>query len=626
MGDHKQSKDGASVANSPEDNVDSPQGVQAIDILKPENIYELAAGNSALRLMASEEHPELPLVTFAKHKENPRLWDMQLEKYKVSAIDREKLLPMLGTTYGVCIEQEQIMRISMVDSVFSMKDANMLRKAIARKNPLVLAEAKEKWFKQGKEEGKSDGYLNYCWTEAFMLSAGYGFSQHHSISYSTIAIQEMNLAYRYPTLFWNTARLLVESDSTENLELTFLEDEEDEEATAQKNSVNYFKLASAIGSTRRQGIAIEKPNINKSGFVFTPSVEENKIYFGLSGIAGVGAPLVEEILQKRPFNSPQEVLEKTSLNRLQVANLVKAGCFDEVEPNREQLLDSYCRSIADTKKNLNMRNMPLLVKLNVFPEKYKPLVDLWKIKTFLSKYCKHGDFYIPQADMWQHIENYDIEPLVDEESGAAYFTKKDFDKYTTAKLEPIKQYIKDNKEKLLSVVNLAAEEEMVGKYFQTLEAGELHALSYYYTQSIFQTPLYANFAVKTHSKIDFTHLNEEPIIEWQNDEGAKKFELTRIAVSVVGRDRQKCIVGCIDHNNNFFLAKINKNTFKKFDKQITTETGREKSWFSKGSQLLLTGYRNGDLFQVKSYKGSTAPIAKIKESSNTLILEYERED
>lgn len=431
----------------------------------------------------------------------------------------------------------------------------------------------------------------------------------------------MNLAYHYPSILWNTSRLLVESDSTENLELNFIEDEETE---VEKSSVNYFKLASAIGAVRKQGVQIEKPNINKSGFVFKPVIEENKIYFGLSGIAGIGAQYVDELMEKRPFSSPEDVLDRTSLNRLQVINLIKAGCFEEIENiSRQELVKRFCAYVADTKTNLNMQNMGMLTRLGLFPQSLSFEVNLWKIKEFLNKHCKFGTFYVPQEDMWQYIEQYDIEPLLSED-GEPYFEKAKFDAFVTKTLLPVKKYIADNKEILLQQVNSIAIQEMLDKYWQTEEEGELKALSFYYGQSVLKTEPYASFIQTLYAQRTFESLNEEPIIEWQNEEGAKKFELTRIAVSAIGRDRQKCIIGCLDSEGNFFQAKVNKNTFKKYDKQITDEGGKHPSWFSKGSHLILTGYRNGDIFTVKSYKNSAPSITKIEDYNGEIIALTDR--
>lgn len=156
---------------------DSPQGVQTIDLLQPQNIWEFAAGNSAMRLMASDEHPELPLVTFARHKTAPTLWISMMDKYNLTQQEREYLKPHLTNTYGVCIEQEQIMKISLEGGLFDMKLANKLRKSIAKKQASTLAEVKKEWYSLGEQKGFSKNYLDYCWYECFMLSAGYGLNE-----------------------------------------------------------------------------------------------------------------------------------------------------------------------------------------------------------------------------------------------------------------------------------------------------------------------------------------------------------------------------------------------------------------------------------------------------------------
>ena len=434
----------------------------------------------------------------------------------------------------------------------------------------------------------------------------------------------MNLCRFYPPILWNTARLLVESDSTENMEYTFTDGGNDEDAEVEKSSVNYFKLASAIGTVRRHGVSIEKPNINKSGFVFKPIIEENKIYFGLAGIAGIGAPLVQELMEKRPFNSPQEVLDSTSLNRLQVINLIKAGCFDELYIDRLQLLEEFCGYVADTKTELNMRNIALLVRLGILPNQFEQHITLWKLKEFMNKHCKFGDIYVPQESMWQYLGNYDLEPSLSED-GEPFFMKSEFDAFVTKYLVPVKNYIKDNKAQLLHLVNQAATQEIKDKYYQPIEEGELHALSFYYSQSALLTEPFNSLLDKLRVQ-RFYNLPEDPVIEWQNDDGAKKFALSRIAVSCVGRDRNKRIVGALDLDNNFIQVKINRNTFVKFDKQITTELGREMSWFGKSSHLVLTGYRDGDMFTVKSYKNSTPAIAKILRNEDGAYLIYDREE
>ena len=87
-----------------------------------------------MRLMATDEHPELPLKTFARQKENIQIWYNQLHRYMLNQEEKELLEKYLNNSYGLCIDQETIMRMSMDENIsgFSVAQANKLRKAIAK--------------------------------------------------------------------------------------------------------------------------------------------------------------------------------------------------------------------------------------------------------------------------------------------------------------------------------------------------------------------------------------------------------------------------------------------------------------------------------------------------------------
>ncbi len=270
---------------------DSPQGVQAVDLIRPTSLGELAAGNSAMRLMANEFHPELPLITYSKQKYNLKLWYNDLHRYGLQEDEIQILEKYLLPSYGVCIEQEIAMLLSMDSKIsnFTMTEANKLRKTIAKKKLQDIEKLKELFYEKGTAIGTRQQMLDYVWNEAFAIQLGYSFSLLHSTVYSVIAVQQLNLNYYYPPIFWATARLMVESDAidfvTEDLELLSDEDDDIEERDEKDNkSVNYFKMSSALGKLRSFGIDIQPPDINRSSFTFSPSVDENKIYFGLKGM------------------------------------------------------------------------------------------------------------------------------------------------------------------------------------------------------------------------------------------------------------------------------------------------------------------------------------------------------
>ena len=120
-------------------------------------------------------------------------------------------------------------------SNFSIPEANKLRKAIGKKSEKVMLESKKEFFEKGKATGTSDTLLNYVWNVQIKRQLGYSFSKNHTMPYSLIALQQMNLAFHYPSVYWNTACLSVNSGSA---------DEEQEK----QQTTDYGKIASAIGN------------------------------------------------------------------------------------------------------------------------------------------------------------------------------------------------------------------------------------------------------------------------------------------------------------------------------------------------------------------------------------------
>jgi DNA polymerase-3 subunit alpha len=134
---------------------------------------------------------------------------------------------------------------------------------------------------------------------------GYSFSIIHALAYSFIGMQTLYLATNFNPIYWNTAYLIVNSGS--------LEDEEEE--VDKQESTSYTKLAKAIGQIRSAGIKVSLADINKSFFGFLPDVENNQILFGMKGMLNVGDDLVETIIEKRPYISPRDFLNKVQPNK-----------------------------------------------------------------------------------------------------------------------------------------------------------------------------------------------------------------------------------------------------------------------------------------------------------------------
>ena len=119
-----------------------------------------------------------------------------------------------------------------------------------KKKPKLIEEAKQKFYEEGKKLGTREEMLDYVWQVQIKRQLGYSFSLNHTMPYSCICVQGMNLAYHYPIIFWNCACLSINSGGgDEDLE---------------NKSTEYGRIATAIGNIQKAGQKIVLPNINKA--------------------------------------------------------------------------------------------------------------------------------------------------------------------------------------------------------------------------------------------------------------------------------------------------------------------------------------------------------------------------
>src|SRR5699024_5196099 len=232
----------------------------------------------------------MPVDRYVMHKQDPSIWDKEMKDNGLTEEEIDIIKEHLGEKLGVADSQEDIMLLSMDERIanFSVIEANNLRKAVAKIDAKVLAKVKDDFFNKGSKVA-SDNLLHYIWDYQIMPQAGYGFSLLHSSAYSLIALQNMNLAHRFPSVYWNTACLTINSGANE-------ESESDK-------GTNYGKVAVAISDMQQRGVTVSIPDINKASFGFTADAKNNTIVFGLKGIHGIGDEVVHNIIDNRPYNS-----------------------------------------------------------------------------------------------------------------------------------------------------------------------------------------------------------------------------------------------------------------------------------------------------------------------------------
>ena len=319
---------------------DTMVGSRAIKMIQPQNVAELAIGNNLMRLMTDEK--DQPLDVFIRNKNNIQAWYSEMERWGLTADEVKVLEPHLLEVYGIAASQESVMKLSMDPAIanFDVKEANILRKGIARKKPKVIEATRQLFYNKGHEIGTSENLLNYIWKHQIGMSLGYSF-RANSVSYSIIALQQAHLAFHFPPLYWYTACLSVNASAVNEEDYENLIDEEilevmDEEDKNVKSKIDYAKIVSAIDSFK-DTISIDSPDINRSRYGFVPSLETNSIVYGLRGIAKVGEGVIDNIMRQRPFSSLSDFVDRmredgrTLISKDKVVNLIKAGAFDKLQ-------------------------------------------------------------------------------------------------------------------------------------------------------------------------------------------------------------------------------------------------------------------------------------------------------
>ena len=276
--------------------------------LKPDNFNDISALIALYRPgpMSMDSH-----TNYAKRKNGLQ---------KITPIHpelEEPLKQVLDETYGLIIYQEQVQSAARILAGYSLGKADVLRRAMGKKKPEVLAKEKVPFFAGMKEHGYSEEASQAVW-DILVPFSGYAFNKAHSAAYGLISYWTAYLKTHYPVEFM--AALL------------------------QGAATNKDKTALYLGEARRMGIQVLSPDVNES--VYEYSAVGDVVRFGLGAIRNVGDKAVADIIAEREgprgkFVNFMDFIRRvplTALNRRLVESLIKAGAFDSIDPNRRALL------------------------------------------------------------------------------------------------------------------------------------------------------------------------------------------------------------------------------------------------------------------------------------------------
>lgn len=270
---------------------ESPGMQKHLQNLKPDKFEDLIAMNALYRPGPMEY---IPAYIQRKHGK------------EVISYDIPEMKEYLAETYGITVYQEQVMLLSQSLAGFSKGDADVLRKAMGKKQIEVLNKMKSKFLEGATAKGFPEEKLNKIWTdwEAF---AQYAFNKSHSTCYAFVAYQTAYLKAHYPAEFM--AAVLNDAGSSE-------------------------KITFFIEECKRMGIEVLKPNVNQSDIHFSAD-DKGRLIFGLSALSGIGEAATMSIVEERKnhgeYRSIFDFVSRVSgrsLSRKTMEVLAKGGGFD----------------------------------------------------------------------------------------------------------------------------------------------------------------------------------------------------------------------------------------------------------------------------------------------------------
>lgn len=596
--------------------MEQQSGIQGIELTHPKSVDDLATLNSIIRLMAQEKGSETPLEKYAKFKNNISLWYKEMEEYGLTEKEQKLLIPILETSYGICESQERFMTLVQLPECggFDLNWADRLRKSIAKKDPSGYMKLEEEYFKNMKEKHLSENLCNYVWKVLIATSRGYGFNLSHTLAYSILALQEMNLAYKFPIIFWNTACLMVDSGALEEEEEEENSDKEFDEESKKTKGVNYGKIAKALGKTLQAGINIAPPNINTASKEFKPDVDNNRILYSLKAISGVGDKEIEIILDNRPFNSFDDFLNRAKMKKTSVISLIKSGAFDELEnKDRIEIMKEYISIISEPKSKLNLQNFKGLIDRDMIPEN----LDFYRRLFNFNKYIRQKQFKTSTELLLDEIaqnfmrENYQeiYEECTLKDNNFVAVNEKRWKKVYDKEMDTARNWLKNNQEELLNEYNKKLFNEQWEKYcLGTISKWEMDSMSYYWHDHELE-----HIQEKRYGISNFSELPEEPLIDKIynfNGREVPTYKITKIVGTCIDKNNTKGTFTLLTPDGEVVDIRLSNEHYALYNKQISevqpdgSKKVKEKSWFSRGNKLMVVGFRRGSNFVPKKYKST----------------------
>lgn len=483
-------------------------------------------------------------------------------------------------------------------------------------------------------------FLDYMWKILVEPQLGYSFSKNHCLAYSIEAVQEMNLATKFPKTYWACACLTVNAKQG-------VGEEEDNGEVSSGGTSDYAKISKAISKMQMQNIKVELPDINESQIDFRP--KEDSILFGLGGLKGVSTDSFKTIISNRPYTSYKDFYDKmnnikdeeagelkTVLPTAQMISLIKSGAFRNIEKkSRKEIIEEYLGYEMDktpkyNKDKITMRDLGKIVEGGKIPKEYDYLGKLYYYKEWLDDEAVNADkttynfseespvrFFKENCVPFLKEDNYSIISNV-------YSVKvKDFKKFYDNRMAPLKEWLATKE--AVNAFNSSARKGYIDSLFEkycegTEQHWEMDSVGYYSDKH----ELY-NVQLGQYNGENMVPVNLFEDMPSQMIKGQDYY----LMGTITDVNKTKRLISVLTLNSGVIDVKFNDALFIEYTKKIVEidSVGKknilEEPWLQKGSTIIVNGARREGTFLCKraysKNRFTMGLITKLQDSGNCVI-------
>lgn len=322
------------------------------------------------------------------------------------------------------------------------------------------------------------------------------------------------------------------------------------------------------------------------------------------------------------------------LAKTAMINLIKAGAFDEVESvleSRKMIMAYYISQVCEPKKRLTLQNWNGLVQHGLVPAELELQIRVYNFTKYLKSSCKVGKYFQFNDICMQFIEKFlpNVLDSVETINGAFCMLQTTWDKIYQSQMDPARDWLKSTQEETLKKYNTMLFQEMWSKYAEGTESHwEMESLCFYHGEHEL-----ANIDMRKYDLSNFCDLesNEVEYFFKRKNVQIPIYKLYRIIGTVIAKNDNTHTVTLLT-TTGVVNVKFTREYYSMFKKQVSqvqpdgTKKVIEKSWFKRGTMLMVTGFRRDDQFVGKTYQSTpTHQLYKITNIvGDEMKLQHER--